>query len=78
MDEIQKVLIKQGRKDLAQQYYEKVARDGQMPQEYEKIIADFKKGLVEIEKRKGLIDEKLLDIVRWFKQTANKIDKIQL
>lgn len=27
MDEIQKVLIKAGRKDLAQKYYKKIARD---------------------------------------------------
>ena len=32
MDEIQKVLVKMGRKDLAQKYYEKVAANAPVPQ----------------------------------------------
>jgi len=35
MDEIQKVLIKVGRKDLAQEYYKKVASDDKVVKTYE-------------------------------------------
>lgn len=57
MDEIQKVLVKAGRKDLAQKYYEKIAarkKAEEVEEEDTPEIADYRKLLNKLKGKEGI------------------------
>jgi len=79
MDEIQKILIKAGRKDLAQEYYKKTADIGDDWDKYQKVMY----GLMESWKKYHQVLEKLdidkktkNDIINAWKNLYNIDEKI--
>ena len=66
MDEIQKVLIKAGRKDLAQKYYKKFAKKKDEELMFEKESDPFEKTIKDISKRHSLSPKDMKNFVTFY------------